>query len=63
MIAFLIVQEILQSRPFLVSQKFKTRGCQWYGIDQTKYVFVYKENNETRFGAPLYYHKLFSFLQ
>ena len=29
-IAFLILQEILQSHPFLMMLKFKTQNCQWF---------------------------------
>ena len=54
-IALLILLEVLQSHPFLMSRKFETQGCQWYKIKRTKSSFVDKGNGETRFEAPLYY--------
>ena len=42
MIAFLIPQEILRSHPFLMSQKFKMQGCQWYGVKWIKSIFANK---------------------
>ena len=37
---FDILQEILQSRPFLMSQNFEMQGCQLYGVKRIKSVFV-----------------------
>ena len=47
---------------FVMSQKCKMRGCQWYVVERINCIFANKGNCETRFGAPLYYLKLFSFL-
>ena len=53
-----ILQEILPSHPFVMSRKFETQGYQWYEDKRIKYVLANsKENNGTRFGAPLYYLK------
>ena len=38
-IASLILQEILQSHPFLTSQKFKTQVYQWKGVKRIKSYF------------------------
>ena len=48
---FDILQEILPSHPFLMSQKLETQGCQLYGVKRIKSIFAVKGNNETRFGA------------
>ena len=48
-----ILQEILQSYPLLMSRKFETHGCQWYGVKRIKSSFADKGNSGTRFGAPL----------
>ena len=41
---FDILQEILQSYLFPVSQKFKMLSCQWYRIKQIKSIFGDKGN-------------------
>ena len=56
------ILQILLSHPFWMSQKFKTQGCQWYGVKQNKYIYMDKEESGTGFGALLYYLKYFSCL-
>ena len=51
---FDILQEILQSYPFLKSGNFKTQGCQWYGAKRIKSGFADKENSGTRFIGHIY---------
>ena len=52
-IALFILEKILQSLPFLVSQIFETHGSQRYGVKQIIPIFPDKRNivRETRFGA------------
>ena len=52
-----ILQEILQSDPFLMSRKFETQGCQRYEVKQIKTIFANKKNSGIKFGAPVYYLK------
>ena len=33
-----ILQEILQSHPFLMLQSFETQGYQWYGVKRIKFI-------------------------
>ena len=54
MAALLILQEILQSHSLLMSRNFKTKGCQWYGVNGFKSIFANKENSGTRFRGPPY---------
>ena len=54
---FAILQEILQSHPFLMSRNFEIQSCQQYGVKRIKPIFVDKGNSGTRFGALLYYLK------
>ena len=54
-IAFLNRLEIVQSHFFLMSQKFKMQGFQWYGVKRNKSNFVDMDNSRTRFRATLYY--------
>ena len=51
---FDIPQGILQSHPFLMSQKFETQGCQYYEGKRIKSVFADKGNSKTSLGATLY---------
>ena len=39
---------------FLMSGKFKTQGCLWYGVKGIKSIFADKEKSGTRFVAPVY---------
>ena len=55
MAALLILQEILQSDSLPMSRNFETQGCQWYGVNEIKYIFANKGNSGTRFRVPLYY--------
>ena len=48
---FDILREILQSYPFLMSQNFKTQGCQWYEVLRLKPIFADKENSELGLGC------------
>ena len=53
----LILHEILESHPFLMSQNFKTQGRQWHGVKHIKAIFVGKGIEEKGFGALLYFPK------
>ena len=51
---FDILQEIVQSHPFLMSRDFEEQGYQWYGVQQIKSIWVEKRIVDgIRFGAPL----------
>ena len=54
--SLLILQEILQSRPFLISRNFEVQGCQGYKyeVKRIKSISTDKGNNRT-----LDYHTLF----
>ena len=54
-IAFLILKDILQSLPFLMSPKFKTQNCHWYEVKQIKSILAGKGNSGTRIEVLLYY--------
>ena len=41
----------MHSHSFLMSPKFETQGCQWYGVKQINSIFADKRNSETRIGA------------
>ena len=47
----IIMQQILQSYPFLMSRNFKTQVCQWYRVKRIKSIFA-DNGNEKRFRAP-----------
>ena len=42
---------ILQSCPFLMSRKFETQRCKWYGVKWITSIFADKEKSGRRFGA------------
>ena len=44
-----ILQEIFEVILFLMSRKFETQSCQWYGVKRTKFIFADKGNSATRF--------------
>ena len=54
-----ILQEILQSHLFLMSQKFERQRCHKpeLNVYKVKSIFADKGNSLIRFGAPLYYLK------
>ena len=49
-IVLLILQQILQSHPFLMSQNFAMQGFQWVGMKWIKSIFAGTGNSGTRFG-------------
>ena len=50
------LQEILLCHPFLMSQKFETKCCQWYGVKRMKSIFADKGIVEQDLGTPLLPH-------
>ena len=54
---FDILQKILRSHCFLMSQKFKMQGYQRYRFKWIKTMLTDKGSLETTFGALLYYLK------
>ena len=54
-LSIIILQEILQSYPFLMSRNFETQCSQWHEVKRIKSIFADEGNSETEFKAPLYY--------
>ena len=50
-----ILQDILQSHPFLMPRNFEMQGCQWYGVKRIQSISEGKGNSWPRFRATVYY--------
>ena len=48
---FEILQKILRSHPFLMSQNCKLQGCQRYVVKRFKFILADERSNETRLGT------------
>ena len=57
-IAQFILQKVLLSHPFLMSQNFEMQGCQWYGVKRSKSIFADMENKEKTGKNTEYYQQI-----